>query len=173
MRLLYGRDREVAHWVCERIPHLAIRIPYYELGMVLGPATAIGVTDDAGVMAGGVIFHNHDPFVRSMEVSCAAANPAWATRGVLRILLRYAFLTADCTRLSAATPKTSTSPRRFLEGIGFKREASIRRGFGTENALVYGMLREEWEHGPFGPRRQRNEDLTDGEEVRAEPAASA
>lgn len=148
-QLLYKHDAEVIDWVCQHIPHLAERIPYFDKGAVLGPAVGIGVLDDAGAMIAGVVFHGYDPFVKAMEVSCAASTPRWGNRETFRTILRYAWDTADCQRITACTPRTATSSRRFLEGLGFRREGSVRRGFGDVNAIIYGLLREEWQEGRF------------------------
>lgn len=161
MKILYGHDAEVTHWVCERIPHLRVRIPYFEPGQVLGPAVARGVLNDEGQLVAGVVYHSYDPFVRGIEVSCAADTPRWGNREVFRELLRYPFEVAHCIRVTAATPRKATSPRRFLEGLGFKREGSVRLGFGDDNAIIYGLLADEWASGRFcRPRRG----LSDGEE---------
>lgn len=149
MNLLLGHDAEVIHWVCERIPHLASRIPYFDKGAVLGPAVGIGVLGAGGELIAGAIFHGYDPFVRAIEVSCAAATPRWGNRETFRAILRYPFDQLQCVRISAVTPRSATSTRRFLEGLGFRREGSIRRGFGSDNAIVYGLLREEWLEGRF------------------------
>lgn len=170
MRLVYGQDRDVAHWVCERVPHLAERIAHFPYGEVLGPATAIGVVSEDGRMLAGVIYHSFDPFVRSIEISCASDGPRWGNREVFRSLLRYPFGQLQCQRCTAVTPRKATSTRRFLEGLGFKREGSARRGFGSDNAIIYGLLVEEWEAHPLNrPWRER----LDGQEKRALAAAAA
>lgn len=159
MIILRGHDAEVTHWVCERIPHLAVRIPYFELGQVLGDTRAFGVLDKAGTLIAGVVFHGYDPFVQAIEVSCAATDPRWSTRDIVGGILRYPFEAAQCRRVTAVTPRRAppgaTSPRKFLEGLGFVREGSIRFGFGDQNAIVYGLLREEWEAGRFCRPRGR------------------
>ncbi len=158
--LLYGHSDDVTHWVCERIPHLAVRIPYYDRGQVLGPAQGIGVLDDKGALIAGVVFHGYDPFVKNIEVSCAATTPRWGTREVFRTILRYAWDTAQCARITAVTPRRAppgaTSPRKFLEGLGFQREGSIRLGFGDQNAIVYGLLRADWDAHPINRGRAPN-----------------
>lgn len=143
-RLLYQHDAEVIHWVCEHIPHLRERVPYFDKGGVLGPAVGIGVLDDAGALIAGVVFHGYDPFVKAVEVSCASSTRMWAKPAVVREILRYPFEQLQLIRVSAATPKRSTSPRRFLENLGFRREGSIRRGFGDDSAIIYGLLAEDW-----------------------------
>lgn len=168
MRLLYGHDAEVTHWVCSHIPHLAERIPYFELGQVLGPSAAVGVLDGGDLVA-GVVFHGYDPFVKAIEVSCAATSARWANRETFREILRYPFAQLGCQRVGAVTPRRATSPRRFLEGLGFKREGSLRRAFGEDAAIVYGLLREEWEGGRFCRERS----ALNGKEERTHAAAGA
>lgn len=152
MKLLFGHDREVAHFVALNIPHLRERIPYFPPGEVFGQSVAIGVLDGAGALIAGVVYHNYDPFIRNIEISCAAATPRWGNREIFRALLRYCWLGANCRRVTATAPKRSTSTRRFLEGLGFRREGSIRFGAGDQNSIVYGLLREEWEAGRFNRR---------------------
>lgn len=157
LSILFGQSEDVAHWVCERIPYLKERIPYFTYGKVLGEAQALGVVDAEGAMLAGVVFHNWDPFAGNMEVSCAAGSPRWGNREIFRAILRYPFSQAQCTRLTALTPRRvaagATSPRRFLEGLGFQREGSIRRAFGQDNGILYGLLREEWEAHPLNRGR--------------------
>lgn len=171
MNLLLGHDADVAHWVTERIPYAAVRIPYFDRGQVLGPNVAIGVVSEDGRLLAGVVYHNHDPFVRSIEVSCASDGARWGNREVFRALLRYPFDQLQCQRVTATTPRKATSTRRFLEGLGFQREGSLRRAFGDDNAIIHGLLAEDWANGRFcQPRRGA---LGDGQEVRTEAAAAA
>lgn len=171
-RILYGHDLDVAHWVAERIPHMRERIPYFEPGMVFGAPAAMGVLDEDGRMIAGVVFHNYDPFVANIEVSCAAESPRWGNRETFRTILRYAFDQINCRRITAVTPRRATSARQFLEGLGFKREGSARFGFGTDNAIIYGLLSEEWAAGRFCARPRRAEALTHGQERSESPACA-
>jgi RimJ/RimL family protein N-acetyltransferase len=173
LRLLFGHDADVTHWVCERIPHTAIRIPHFDRGQVLGPCAAIGVLDEDGRMIAGVVYHNYDPFLAGIEVSCASDGARWANRETFRALLRYPFTQLRCARITAATPRRATSTRQFLEGLGFVREGSLRRAFGDDNAIVYGLLREDWEQGRFCRPRASTGRLSDGQEIGTHAAASA
>lgn len=176
LHTLYGHDRDIAHWVAERIPHLRPRLQHFEHGMVFGPCAAIGVVDDLGALIAGVVFHGYDPFTGNIEVSCASDTPRWGNREIFREILRYPFSQLSCTRCTAVTPRRAppgaTSPRKFLEGLGFVREGSVRRGFGSENAIIYGLLAEEWATGRFCAPRRRNGDLGDGK-VHATASACA
>lgn len=145
MRLLFGRDADVAHWVACHIDGLAPYVGQFPYGQVFGAATAIGVVDKTGQLVGGVVYHNWNPIAGNIELSFAATSPKWLTRDIVRALLRYAYGQLGCQRVTAITPRRGTRARRFLDQFGFKREGCIRRGFGTDHAIVSGLLREEWD----------------------------
>lgn len=172
-RLVFGQDAAVAHWTAQRIPHVAWRIPEVGFGQAFGPSAAIGVADEQDHLLAGVVFHNWDSHHRVIDISCASDGPRWFSREIARSVLRYAFAQIQCQRLTAVTPRKATSTRRFLEGLGFKREGSARRGFGDDNAIIYGLLAEDWAAHPINRPRAEREGLTDGQEIRALAAAGA
>lgn len=138
MRLVLGRDAEVADWVARRIPHLGS-------GAAFGPCAAIGVASEAGDLLGGVVFSNWLPACRSVEASFASDTPRWLTRRIVRAILAYPFDQLGCQRITAVTPRRAKAARRFLDAFGFKREGLVRKGFGDDDAMVSGMLKREWE----------------------------
>jgi hypothetical protein len=165
MRLLFGQDAAVANWVACRIPKLEAVVPTLPFGEVFGPMTAIGVVDGAGHLRGGVVYHNLHPIFGSIELSCASEGRRWLTRPILRALLNYPFGQLKLARCTSVTPRKSGEPREFLERLGFKREGVLRRGFGDDHAVVYGLLREEWDRHPYNqkPAPARNGAAADGE----------
>jgi len=168
LRLLFNQDRAVAHWVAEHIPHMAAHIQDFGYGEVFGVGAAIGVVDKRDELVGGVVYHNYDPYYRSIELSCAASTSRWLTREMVGGLLRYPFTQLNCQRCTAVTPRRATSARRFLEGLGFKREGSVRRGFGDDNAIIYGLLAEEWAQHPLNRARASR---PSGEQASSQPGA--
>jgi RimJ/RimL family protein N-acetyltransferase len=167
LNLLYGHDAEVALWVARRIPFTQRRLARDPTIPPFGLCVAIGVLNSRRELVAGTVFHGYDPDCRSIEVSCAGTSRVWARPEIVRAILRYPFETAHCQRCTAVTPRKATSPRRFLEALGFKREGSIRRGFGDDNAIVYGLLAEEW------AAHRLNRGLTDVEERLPRAAARA
>jgi len=137
---------------------------------MFGPGAAIGVVDRHDQLVGGVVYHNYDRYNRSVELSCASSTSRWLTREMVGGLLRYPFTQLECQRCTAVTPRRATSARRFLEGLGFKREGSVRRGFGDDNAIIYGLLAEEWAQNPLS--QPKRESLSHGQ-VHPERAAAA
>ncbi len=138
MRLVLGRDAMVAEWVAHQLPHVAN-------GEAFGPCAAIGIESLGGDPLGGVVFSGYQPAYRSIEVSCASASPRWLTRSLIQGIFRYPFDQLDCQRVTAVTGRRNRPSRRFLETFGFKREGLVRKGLGEDDAVIYGLLKREWQ----------------------------
>lgn len=137
MRLVYGQNQAVANWVASRIPQMH--------GQPFAPeAKAIGVCDERGEPLGGVVFTNWQPWYRSIEAHFASASPRWLTRRIVVEILDYAWSQLQCRRITAITPSSAASALRFLESFGFVREGLVRHGFGEDDAVISGLLSEEW-----------------------------
>lgn len=135
--ILYGCDANVARWVAARIPHVGENADF-------GPMAALGVVRN-GQIAGGVVFHEWQPDYCTIQVSCAADDPRWATRRTIAELLRYPFRQLGASLVWAAIPARLTRPSRFIEGIGFQREPTLRDRFGAGNdAAMFSLSRAEW-----------------------------
>lgn len=158
MRLLYGENAAVAHWVACHIPGLESVVASTPHGEAFGPSTAIGVINEQGLIVGGVVYHNWQPTYRSIELSFAATDPKWLTQDILSALLRYPFVELDCQRITGFTPKKSRRARRFLDRFGFKREGCVEKGFGSDDAIISGLMRTTWERSKWNmtlPERQQ------------------
>lgn len=151
VRLLFGADAYVADWVAARIPWLG---DYWDGG----ECKAIGVMTLAGEMAGGVVYHSYNPRFRSMEWSAAAARRDWLTPFVINAMFRYPFVQHECRRLTAIVPasRESAKPARILHRrLGFKREGTARKAFGSDDAAIYGMIDSEWRNSRFNLERKQ------------------
>jgi RimJ/RimL family protein N-acetyltransferase len=137
MHLVLDKSADVAAWVAARIPQMQGAGDF-------GACAAIGVEGEDGRPLGGVVFHNYQPRFRNIEVSFASDTPRWLTRNLIRRILSYPFEQLNCARLTAITPRKAASARRFLDVFGFKREGLVRRGFGTDDAVISGLLKREW-----------------------------
>ena len=159
MRLRYGDDAVVAAWVAARIEHV-------QTGADFGPCKAIGVENSRGELIGGVVYHNYMPSVGNIELSFASSGSKWLTRSLICGLLSYPFDQLQCQRVTGVTPRRATSARRFLDQFGFKREGCVRRGFGTDHAIISGLLREEWQASKWArprPDRLERQRVSNGE----------
>lgn len=145
MKIISGKDnpeldRAIATWVASQIDWVSA--PQF-------PSTSIGVINDDADLVGAVVFHNYRPDCRSIEITSASTTPRWLTRRILHVIFGYPFDQLKVGRITASTPKRAASARQFLESFGFRLEGDLRRGFGTDDALVYGLLDDEWRRGRF------------------------
>lgn len=137
MHLLLDHNQEVAAWVAARIPHMA--------GQDFGPCSAMGIVSADGRAIGGAVYNNYRAQFRSIDISFAVATPRCLTKSLIRGIMAYPFVQLGCQRITAVTPKRNRRCRKFLETFGFKREGVARRGFGNDDAVIYGLLKREWE----------------------------
>lgn len=141
MRLLLGQDAYVAAWAAQRIPHIGPN--------GFGPCAAIGVVSEAGEVVGGAVFHGYQPHYRAVEISFALSDPRCLNASLIAGIMAYPFDQLHVERVTAVTPRKAASARRFLEKFNFKREGNARRGFGTDDAIIYGLLRSDWRASRF------------------------
>ncbi len=137
-RVLYGADEEVAEFVRARMPVEAQRLG----GFPEGGTIALGIVNDRGELVAGVVgFH-----FRAHECAGAVASDdarVW-TPATLRRLFRYPFVQKGYRRLTAHTGASNVRMQRLLRGVGFKLEGRLRHSLdGTEDLLVFGLLKEE------------------------------
>lgn len=150
MRLVWGTSGDVAgacvgEFVAARIAHMSRAADF-------GDFAACGVLGTDGALIGGVVFNGYRPTYGSIEVSFAAERRNWLTRPVITAILRYPFDQLGVQRLTAVTPRKAASARRFLERFGFRREGLVRQGFGSDDAVISGLLRSEWDRSRFNGR---------------------
>ena len=129
--LVYGRDQEIADFVCRHAPHAEHGFSKF---------ATIGVEHNGELIAGVVFtdYHGH-----AISVSMASTSPLWASRRTLAGIFAYPFVQLNCDRLTACTGRSMVSVREFLERLGFVEEGLLRRGFADDDCVIYGMLREE------------------------------
>ena len=132
-------DRRVADWVLARTP-LPQRKgfdaqPDY-------PLRGIGYEVEGDIVA-GFIFMNHAPWLKNIEVGIALETKAPVLRGILKHAMIYPFVQLGCQRVTAYIPKRADKSRKLVQAVGFVEEGNIRHGFGTDDCMVYGLLKRE------------------------------
>ena len=150
MRLLWPQTPQesefLASWAASHIPHMN--------GLPFGPCASIGFFDAEGVLGGMVVYSDHQPQYGNIQVSFVVANPKCLTRQLLSVLLRYPFTQLGVQRVTAITPADErTSVWRFLSSFGFTREGRVRKGLGTGDAIIWGLLASEWATNRFNVDR--------------------
>lgn len=141
---MLGHDDLVAEWVRRRIPAMRAKFP--------DGSKAIGVIDGENLL-GGVVFHGYMPEYRAIEWSAAATSPAWLSLPIINEIMEYPFKQLGCNRITAAIAKKNLRAQKFHFRFGFKHEGTIRRGFGNQDAMIFGMLQSDWRKSPFNLNR--------------------
>jgi RimJ/RimL family protein N-acetyltransferase len=88
----------------------------------------------------------------SVEMLCAALpGENWLHRGLIRESFRYAFVTARKPRVWSRVKSTNKAALAMNDGLGFVREGIQRCHFGSDDAVLFGMLRNEcrWLHKDY------------------------
>lgn len=98
---------------------------------------------------------------RRAEIGFALARSAWGHGYVteaLHALLGFAFGTLALHRVEADVDPRNARSIRVLEAIGFQREGYLRERYHLagelQDAVLYGLLRREWEDGSVGATPQ-------------------
>ncbi len=137
MRVLCGHDADVAEWVAARIPHVE--------SDGFGKCVGVGVVGQTGSLMAGVVFHDYQPACGTVQLSCAADTPKWASRKIVRAILHVPFMQYACNKVWTATPHQNERAIKFNKGIGFRPEATLRHQFGPkQHAVICSMLRSEY-----------------------------
>lgn len=133
MRLVFGDDARVAAWVVRRIPY----VPAF------GPCVAIGIADGNRPVA-GVVYSMWNEQFGTMQISCAADDPRWAQRGVIRACLHYPFEQQGVRKLWSIIASGNERSLRFNKGLGFKQEAILSHQYGKEHGIVTRMFDRDY-----------------------------
>ncbi len=138
--LIHGPDltAELAAWAAARIPHVGAD--------GFGPCWAVGVAR-GDALAAVVVFHDYQPGHGTVQLSCAAETPRWASREVVGAILGFAFNGAwwSVRKVWTATPSTNERAIRFNKGIGLKQEGILRHHYATGiHSVICGMMAAEF-----------------------------
>jgi len=124
---------DLREWVRSRIPGMKDKFS--------DTATCIGFGDEKRLL-GAVVYSDYNGY--DMRASIAVEPKSnWASRRVLRALFRYPFIDNNCIRLTVLCAKKNKTSRSMVERMGFKYEGNMRWGFGDDDLIAYGMLKEE------------------------------
>jgi hypothetical protein len=131
MRLVLGHDAEVGQFASER------------LGVaIVPPFTSMGIVDDAGQLAGAVIYNDYNG--ANIEISVYA--PGCLNRRIIRAMAAYPFEQLGVVRVTARTKRSNKTMCKLFPRLGFVFEATLKNYFGPsrgDDAIVYRMTRAE------------------------------
>lgn len=107
------------------------------------PADAqfIGTIRDGRVAAAVAFSHWTGP---DIELS-VAGEPGSGSRRFLATVFGYVFQTAGCVRCTVKVRASNAKARGLATRLGFKREGVQRQWYGDEDAVIFGLTRNDYE----------------------------
>jgi hypothetical protein len=103
------------------------------------PFIAMGFMADDGRGLCAALWNDYTPG-GSIELTVAAGEKGGLTRGVIRYLCHYAFVTNRCRRIQVHVRKSNKTLLRRLPDYGFKYETVAPCFYADEDAVVFRML---------------------------------
>lgn len=157
-------DAFLARWVQERIPRCPPFAGHYRaLGIGRnGQLVAAAVFTDLVTWNGGgnvyISFAADAPVVKQGPAQNRTATgikaPHWATKQTVQFILGLPFQQFGVTRITALIDRSFTASRQLVIDVGFKQEGVARQILPHKrDAVIYGLLKDEFLGGRFGPRR--------------------
>ena len=131
MKLVFGRDDEVAQWVAE-----------HGGGVICPPYVAIGAAKDDDALCGGAVFNGWN----GANIDVSLASDGGLTRETIRGVYHYIFEQSKATRATAYTRRGNKVMREMLPRFGFQYEALLRHFYGPEkkdDAFVFVLFPEQ------------------------------
>lgn len=126
--IVVGQSEKVARWLGARLET-----------KFNPPFEAIGILDKDGKAVGGAVLNDFAD--RNCELTMYAPNVF--QRDAYRWIADYAFRVNDCLRMTIRTRASNLYVRRLVEHHGFKMEGTLRCWYDDEDAVIYGLLRED------------------------------
>ena len=102
------------------------------------------VVMDGNKIVAAAVYHQYRPSNRTIEMSIAADHPRWATRGTIKQLLAYPFSQLGCIKVVALIMADNWRSIKLVQGLGFEREALLKRHASGRDLVVCSMFVETW-----------------------------
>lgn len=102
------------------------------------PFLCMAIVDGRSSMIGGVVLNNFD----GHNIDLSGAGEGAFTPSIVRSLASHVFKELGCSRVTLKTRRSNKTARKLL-GRHFKFEATLKHGFGTEDAFQFRMCRDE------------------------------
>lgn len=121
------------------------------------PFEAWGIADNEGRVIGAVVFNDYTE--KNVEVS--VVGKGW-NRNTLIALGKHCFEHLGCNRVSITTRSKNTLVRILAERLGGTLEGIKRKFYDDDDAVIYGILKEEYRYGNHGRRDAPSGNATSG-----------
>lgn len=110
----------------------------------LHPENTFMATDVCGKLQTAVAFSNYRP---DTDIEITVATEGKGLKGaasLIRQVFIYVFEQSNCRRCTARIRADNEKSIKLVTRLGFKVEGRLRQGFGDADALVFGLLRDDF-----------------------------
>lgn len=109
--------------------------------MSWGNFNALGLIRDKSLIA-GIVYNNFEAMNAEMHIG-AVDGARWMTKAFLFAAFDYPFNQLGLRRVTARVKKKNERANSFVRNIGFTYEGEMRHFFARDDALIYGLLKED------------------------------
>lgn len=102
-----------------------------------------------GELVAGILYHNYYPDTGVVEISGAAIDKRWMTRGVVCDMFSMPFERLGCQLIAMRTSEHNSSVRNILERYGVSSVTIPRMRGINEAEILFTVTKEEWLKSPF------------------------
>ncbi|MBP9694627.1 MAG: GNAT family N-acetyltransferase [Alphaproteobacteria bacterium] len=134
IHLTYSENENdfVAAWAASHLPYVG--------NDGFGPCIAMSIMDDQKRI-GAVVYHRYMGY--DCEMSIYTESPKWAQKGIIKRIFDYPFEQLNVRRVTSTIAVDNYKAQRLVQRLGFVKEGHLRLGFGDQDAILYGLLRNE------------------------------
>lgn len=131
LRTIHGCD--FSDWLLSRMPIQRGKPNWYY---------TIGIGNEKKLLAVVILF-DYDGVNVTMGLANDGTSKYWLNKRIIGEVFNYIYNHLGCVRITVRTQPDNHKARRMIESVGFKCEGIIRKGYGTQDMLIYGLLQSE------------------------------
>lgn len=136
-------NAHIRDWVNERLPEQDEFEQSYAVGVV---------DEETEELVAGAIFSSYSGSNVFLSGAIDERGIGRVNRLALSEMLSVGFKEPlNCTRITALVSPTNKRSQKFVKGLGFKHEGTLRDYMGEDTeTLIFGLTRREFEEGRYG-----------------------
>lgn len=135
MRVVYDEPERFAAWAAEQLDMG---------GGFQPPYVVIGAKDETGEPVAACILNAYRKKYGDIEITTVGKGKF--TRSFWGVIMAYVWGVLGCTRVTMRMRESNTLAIKLALHWGAKAEGRLRKYYGTEDAIVFGLLKDEARH---------------------------
>jgi RimJ/RimL family protein N-acetyltransferase len=135
VKIVYDEPERFAAWAAEQLEMGGgFQPPYVVIG---------GADKDGNPVAACILNCYHNKYG---DIEITTVGKGKYTRGFWGVILSYVWDYLGCNRVTMRMRATNYPVIKLVTHFGAKAEGRLRKYYGTEDAIIFGLLKEESRH---------------------------